>query len=408
MRLTAAAPVTWPAPHLVDQWWRDAVAPLAATYVDARGRVVDPEDPDDTSGPDYVRLVRGTHLAPGAAYVLESPSLEGVDLTAEVIGEVARRSVRLRLQGRRGMLGLGPAPVTEVHLDGLDHLAGVDATSTNPYLAGSLQVRPDPAGLVRMQLRLRWLSVDLEVRVLPRTAGPDPDADLTAHLHLAARGAWSLAVAPVVAVLGRWGRELMDEAVVEWAASLTALAEGRASVSLEQRRARAQAERDRRRHEKNALWVRNEASRRFHEVQGRIERESWWGQRAGAWRRAYAELPPVTWPDRATSTHPAPWEEAVDAAVVQLSRTRRSARRARIEPELDRLTLAELAGRRELVTPDTTPLLRAEDLELRWLRSPLSTWAHLRRTVGLTDEEARAMPGGAQDPPDDESPDGDP
>lgn len=388
MRLAASAPVTWPAPDRLDAWWREQLADLTRTSVDADGYLVDPAAP---SGEDRVRLVRGTHLVPGASYVVESPALNGVEVRGEVVGTPERRGLRAVVRGERRALGLRRATEIAGHLDGLDRLEQVDVTSTHPHLRGSLRFSPHPAELLRVRLRLRWLAVDVDAAVV--------DDALDARLHLGARGLWSPAVAPVVAVIGRLARGAMQDAVSEWAETLTAIAEDREPAAEVRRREWERDERERREDEATALWVREQVVRRFATVQDHIDRQGWWGRRGGAWRRAHADLPSVRWPER-RSGRPS-WDEAVDEAVQRLSRRPRTQRREAVETEADQVVWSELLGRRE-PRPDLASgpeALRAEDLELSWLRSPWTVWAHLRRAGAVTPEDERAMPSPAPGSP---------
>ncbi|GGF50907.1 hypothetical protein GCM10011519_26110 [Marmoricola endophyticus] len=210
MRLSGSAPVTWPDRAAVERWWTQQLADLDALEVGGDGVV---HIPDAWGLGAEVRLVSGTHLSPGASYVLQGPALADTPrVTADVEGSTGFRTARLAMADDSGQ-------TMQATVDGLDRSVSVSATSTHPFLRGTLEVRPEPAAPLDLDLRLRWLGVRLHAEAV--------DGVLSLQLRLTARGLWWPLVAPAIAVLGRTDGGSIQNLVEAWAGELTAVAEGR-------------------------------------------------------------------------------------------------------------------------------------------------------------------------------------
>lgn len=379
MRLTGSAPVTWPGRASVDRWWAARVTETTEAEVDEDGFVRDPEaGPRDPSW----RLVSGTHLVPGSTYALEGVGLDAMEVVVEVGGASGRRTARLAVSRRRRVLARGP--VVEGVVDGLDSFERADVTSTSPYLRGTAAITPDPHAPLELELRLRWLQVHLHAEAV--------DDVLTATLEVSSRGVWSLVTAPVLGVLGRVGRNEMQDVVEGWAGDLSAVADGREPPAP----ARDRVGQQRR---EAARWSRDQLRERLERTQDQLEGAGWWATSTSRWLAAYDALPPAAWPtapalDGGDDTD---YGRLARSAAQKVAAAPRDQRRREIHDAVEGFARSDL--RSDAATgaaPPGRPLTDA-DLELRWLRSPLSTYRHLR-SLGTPAGDAKitGAPGAAK------------
>ncbi|MBF4162307.1 hypothetical protein [Nocardioides acrostichi] len=371
MHAQACAPVTWPAPSAIDRWRREALAVLDESYVGAGGVLVLPEGStherhDDTT----IRLEHGRHLQPGARYVVESGDLRrsGLELDARIDGTHERRTGRIAVTGfdRVGLPVVGTRPSMDVEIDGLDDVVHLVGTSTHPYLTGTARLVNDAARLLRIEARLRWLSVDLHAWVA--------DGELVADLTVRSRGAWAPAVAPILAIISRWAPKGLTSAVEDWAEQISAVAEGREPHAVTRARKR---ERER----LEDVWCAAQLRRRAEAVQAEIEQASWWGQRRRAWLAAWERQPDVAWPDgdREREEWQQSWAQRAESLATSVSRVGRKRRRAEIESWLGAWTPREP----QPAPVDDSPM-PPDLLQLAWLKSPRTVLSMMRGSGSST------------------------
>lgn len=357
MRLRSTAPVIWPDRAALDAWWLGVLADLDKVTLEPDRTLRFPAD--DQPG-FTMRLTRGEHLRTGAVYAAEAKSIEGADAWIRIEGPANRRTVNIEVHGKRRFFGIGTSSLGEAVVDGLDAFDGVSVTSTHPYLGGALRLAPDPDRPLRLTLRLRWLQVEFLAAVRPAADVEDASAELVCDFEASARGLWTPAVAPILAVIGKVMPGEVKKYTRFLADFLTAVAQGR-EPSLDVMSVR----------ESELRGVRETMRARLEHVQDVIDTR-WWGRRGpGAWRREYAKLPPVEWPD---SDFGMPtWAEHEEMSADTIARDWNGQRRDAIERALPHNHYADAP-----VDPPVTEPGVITDLELRWLRSPLSAYHYLR------------------------------
>lgn len=206
MILSARAPVRWPTPDQFDLWWRQAVVAAAASDVDVddRGHL------RDRGNSSPIRLVSGTLGQPGSRYALDRPGL-----TAELDAVIEDPRHRLQLtyrpplreKNRFGRRDFDLA-VDSLALPRIATLRGKDA-----YLEAEGRFAPLDSAPLDLQVRLAWLDLRLMMRREPSSHGRE---DLVLELEVAARHAWKLPAAPILALLRRFGAASGSDSPTRW------------------------------------------------------------------------------------------------------------------------------------------------------------------------------------------------
>lgn len=363
MILTGRAPVRWPDRDRIDAAWAKETVEVSETAViDADGllRIEGEHLPP-------IRLAGGSHLAPGAAYRLDDPRLSAVRATARIDGRADARTLVAEYRPTHGWLptafALGKAPVS-VSVDGLDRFRQVRTTSTLPYLAWDATFVPNATEPVTARGRLRWLSVRFVAHVRPSADGHQ----LECELRVTGRGLWWPVVGVLLAMDGRWGRAGFEEFTQDCARAATDVAEGRGLARPARRDHAAELHRP---HQATTI-----SSLRLHRALDEVETLPRWRQTRRAWTAAYDALPDPWWPEPVGD---ADWRLAERATAATVGTTPRALRRDRIDTLLDHELVFRAGPLEQHASLDEPPLPVVDgQLDLRWLRSPLTLWRYLR------------------------------
>jgi hypothetical protein len=370
----AEAPVTWPDDAHWVAWWVRQRAEIDEHLAAGESGVV---MVDREYAP--LRLIRaGTSgvLSEGARLAPYLPNAPGLTGEIVVAGQKVTGEVRLAPD---------PSGLVTVGFDSLALPRSFVSRATLRYVEWDVDLSRDAATVLQAEGRLRWVRASATiVRNHDRLVF---DAAVTG------RGAWTVAVAALLAAVG--SRMNADADASAW---LTGTADAISVIAGAKRSAReaieAQQEEDRRLIDAGLSVM----TGRLREVDRRVRERPWYRSKAqSVWDATYAAMGPGTWPDRPSSLR-RPW----DAVEVELSdllgrlpwRQRRDALATRVQ------TLrASLAPITDLVTsappsvPITTPSgwggladITDADLDLSWLRSPRTVWTHLGRQATLADE----------------------
>lgn len=377
MRLTASAPVDWPRPEQFDVPWRDELRTAESELVVLAGGVVLAEG-EDTS----MRLIAGTHLRPGARYRLESPSIREAEVGVAIDGHPEDRQVSVHFTPPRRGLGRLRDTGMRLTVDSLDRPRRITGTSNDPYVGGHLHAAWDTDPALDLQVQLRWLSLRLVAR---RVADSTEQDHLQVTLDLSARKGWQLAAAPILALVKRYGRKSLQDAVDLQAQLLNQITAGTATSLSTARDPRHDI----------ARGV-HQMRTRLTEVATRLEGRSWFGRTRRRWRSEYAALPAAVWP---TTVSWEKWTEREQRLSLDLERGSRRNRLERVElvvaqeeqrmretqdreDEMVAKAVAESAAETRPITDD--------DLDLRWLRSPISAMRKVRADTARSTADALA------------------
>ncbi len=374
MKWHAEAPVTWPDDAHWAAWWERQRAEIDEHLAVGEAGVV-------LIDRDYapLRIIRpgsGGVISEGARLSPHLPHAPGLTGEIAVTGNEVTGEVRLAPD---------PSGLVTVGFDSLARPGGFVSRSTLRYVEWDVDLSRDATTVLKAEGRLRWVRASATiVRQHDRLVF---DAAVTG------RGAWTVAVAALLAAVG--SRMNGDADASAWLAgtadaiSVIAGAKRSAHEAIE-----AQQDEDRRLLDAGLSVM----TGRLREVDRRVRERPWYRSKAqSVWDATYATMGSGAWPDRPSGLR-RPWE----AVEVELSdrlgrlpwRTRREALATRVKTlraSLAPATDGVISGTPSV--PITTPGgwggladITDADLDLSWLRSPRTVWTHLRRQATLAGE----------------------